>query len=65
MLIGNYQGHTNYHHVYLIEVDQEPKLDPKRWVEYTWWDGSKDVAIQPHVKGIVDLYFKAREELAG
>ena len=63
--VGYHEGHYATHHVYLLEVDGEVRLNRRELSNFLWWDGSDSLLIHRHVSEIIRLCRDLQRERPG
>ena len=53
--VGYHEGHSATHHVFLLEVKGEVRLNRRELSNFLWWNGSDPLLIQRHVSEIIQL----------
>ena len=53
--VGYHEGHYATHHIYLLEVKGEVRLNRRELSNFLWWNGSDVLLIQRHVSEIIQL----------
>ena len=53
--VGYHEGHYATHHIYLLEVKGEVRLNRRELSNFLWWNGSDALLIQRHVGEVIQL----------